>query len=218
MTNLWDQRAEAYRTSATHASGDDLDLLVGWCEPGEGVKAIDVATGGGHVARRLREEGCEVVTTDLAPGMRPDVICPAEDLPFADGSFDVAVTRIAPHHFADVRRAVAELGRVSNRLVVVEDTLFTGREVELAEQLRDPSHVRNHTEMEWREFFTEAGLEPELVEMFEKRHPLEDWLARTGCAGEEAERVKELLADQITADGSAWIDTKILLRARKSQT
>mgnify|MGYP003289496345 CR=1 FL=1 len=33
----------------------DLDLLVEWCEPGEGVKALDVATGGGHVARRLRE-------------------------------------------------------------------------------------------------------------------------------------------------------------------
>jgi hypothetical protein len=29
--------------------------------------------------------------------------------------------------------------------------------------------------------------------------------------------VKELLADRTTADGTAWTDTKILLKARKSQ-
>ena len=37
--------------------------------------ALDVATGGGHVARRLREAGLQVVTTDPAPGMQPDVVC-----------------------------------------------------------------------------------------------------------------------------------------------
>ena len=40
---------------------------------------------------------------------------------------------------------------------------------------------------------TGAGLEVEQTECFEKTHPLEPWLARTGCEGEEAERVKELL-------------------------
>jgi SAM-dependent methyltransferase len=218
VTNLWDDRAEAYRRSPGHASGEDLDTLVDWCEPGEGVKVLDVATGGGHVARRLREEGCQVVSTDASHGMQPDVVCRAEDLPFADGSFDVVVTRIAPHHFEDVRAAVAEMARVSNRLVVIEDTLFSSEAHEQAEQLRDPSHVRNYTEEEWRGFLVEAGLEPELVEEFEKRHPLEDWLARTGCTGEEAARVRELLADRMTEDGEAWVDTKILLRARKSQS
>ena len=97
----WSDRAEAYRESATHREGPDLDLLVEWCEPAEGVKALDVATGGGHVARRLREEGCEVVTLDPSPGMQADVLAPAEHIPFDDGAFDVVVTRIAPHHFED---------------------------------------------------------------------------------------------------------------------
>jgi len=215
--NLWSERAKAYRESQTHASGADLDLLVEWCNPGEGVKVLDVATGGGHVARRLRAEGCEVVTLDPAPGMQADVVGRAEDLPFDDGSFDVVVSRIAPHHFSDVRAAVAEMARVSEILVVIEDTLFSSGRHEEAEQLRDPSHVRNYTEDEWRTFLLDAGLEPELVEYFEKRHPLEAWLARTGCTGRDAERVKELLADRMTKDGSAWTDTKILLRARKSQ-
>ena len=217
MTN-WSDRAQAYRESPTHREGPDLDLLVEWCEPDEDVKALDVATGGGHVARRLRDEGADVVTLDPSPGMRADVLASAEDIPFDDGSFDVVVSRIAPHHFADVRAAIAEMARVSNRLVVIEDTLYSSERHEEAEKLRDPTHVRNYTEDEWRDLLTEAGLEVEQVECFEKTHPLQAWLDRTGCVGEEAERVKELLADRLTPDGAAWTDTKIVIRARKSQT
>ncbi len=67
------------------------------------------------MARRLREAGLDVVTCDPAPGMHPDVICRAEDLPFATGSFDVVACRVAAHHFEDVETAVAEMARVSRR-------------------------------------------------------------------------------------------------------
>jgi Methyltransferase domain len=215
MSDLWSDRAEAYRTSATHATDADLDTVVEMCNPSAGVKALDVATGGGHVARRLREEGAEVVTADPAPGMRADVVCMAEDLPFADGSFDVVVTRIAAHHFTDIGKAVGEMTRVSNRAVVVEDTLYTSDEVEAAEKLRDPTHVRSLSEPEWRELLESAGLELERVEFFAKTHDLNDWLARTGCTGHDAERVRELLADVTSDDGMTWHDTKILIKARK---
>jgi ubiquinone/menaquinone biosynthesis C-methylase UbiE len=217
MTDTWSRRAQAYRESETHREGPDLDLVVEWCAPGRGRKVLDVAAGGGHVARRLREAGCEVVTVDAAPGMKPDVVARGEELPFADGSFDVVVSRIAPHHFEDLAGAVAEMERVANRLVVIEDTLFSSERHEEAEKLRDPSHVRNYTEEEWRRVLEQSGLEIEQVETFEKIHPLGDWLARTGCEGEEAERVKELLADRMTEDGSAWKDEKIVIKARKSQ-
>ena len=216
--STWSERAEAYRQSPGHREGADLDLVVEWCEPAEGVKALDVATGGGHVARRLRELGAEVVTLDPSPGMRADVLASAEHIPFDDGAFDVVVTRIAPHHFEDISAAVGELERVSNRLVVIEDTLYSSERHEQAEKLRDPTHVRNYTEDEWRDFLTEAGLEVEQVECFEKVHPVEDWLARTGCEGAEAARVRELLADRLTDDGTAWVDTKLVIRARKSQS
>ena len=218
MTELWDERAQAYRDSKTHAEGADLDLVVEWCGPGPGRKVLDVATGGGHVARRLCEAGCDVVTTDSSPGMKPDVISRAEDLPFGDGSFDCVVSRIAPHHFGDVLHAVEEMTRVSSDVVVIEDTLFSSERHEQAEKLRDPTHVRNYTEDEWVEFLTTAGLEVEERRLFEKVHPLEDWLARTGCEGEEAERVKELLADRMTHDGAAWKDVKLILKARKPQS
>ncbi len=81
MTNVWDDRGAAYRTSDAHVAGEDLDQLVAWARGAE--TALDVATGGGHVARRLREEGIKVVTCDPSPGMQPDVICRAEEIPFA---------------------------------------------------------------------------------------------------------------------------------------
>jgi SAM-dependent methyltransferase len=208
MSDAWTARAELYRESAAHREGPDLDLVVQWAAGAR--TALDIATGGGHVARRLREAGLEVVTCDPAPGMRADVVCRAEDLPFADGSFDVVACRVAAHHFADVTAAVAEMARVAGDRVVVVDNLFLGEREEEADRLRDPTHVRNYTEDEWRELFAAAGLTVVEVARFEKPIEVEPWLARAGCAGEEAERVRDLLAHRI-ADGWLQLDRIALL-------
>ena len=155
MTDVWSERAEQYRTSDAHREGPDLDLIVEWAQGGR--TALDVATGGGHVARRLREAGLEVVSSDPAPGMQPDVVCRAEHLPFDDGSFDLVVTRVAAHHFEDVQQAVAEMARVASTAVLIVDNAFMGEEVEQAEKLRDPSHVRNYSEAEWRSLRRRPG-------------------------------------------------------------
>jgi SAM-dependent methyltransferase len=211
----WDARAEAYRTSPTHRAGADLDALIEWCEPAPGTEALDVATGGGHVGRRLAEAGCLVTTCDASPGMQPDVVCTAESLAFADRSFEVVACRIAAHHFDDVAAAVREMARVTRRLVVIEDTLYADEQVEEAERVRDPTHVRSYSDAEWRTYLTDAGLEVERVGHFPKRHPLEPWLERSGCTGEAAERVRRLLAGRLDEDGSVWLDTKIMLRASR---
>jgi SAM-dependent methyltransferase len=215
MTDVWSQRADAFRESPTHRAGPDLELLVEWCEPGHDVKVLDVATGGGHVARRLREEGCTVITVDPAPGMDPDVVAPAESLPFEDGSFDVVACRIAPHHFEDVRKAVAEMARVTQRLVVIEDNVFTDERVEEAEKLRDPTHVRCYSEDEWKEMLAEAGLEVEQLERFERHPAVDEWLARVNTPAADAQRVRELLADHIE-DGHVTLNS-IVVKARRSQ-
>jgi SAM-dependent methyltransferase len=208
----WSARAEAYRNAPEQREGADLDLIVEWAAGCE--YALDVATGGGHVARRLREAGLEVISSDPALGMGPDVICRAEDLPFADGAFDLVVTRIAPHHFEDVAGAVAEMARVSSDLVVVEDTLYVSETVEQAEKLRDPTHVRSYTEEEWRGMLEAAGLEVEAVETFEKRHPLEQWLDRSGTPDDDRPRVVELLGEHV--EGDEYVDTKLLVKARQA--
>ena len=211
MSSVWDDRAQAYRESAAHREGPDLDLMVEWAAGAR--TALDVATGGGHVARRFREAGLEVVTTDTSPGMEPDVICPAEDLPFADRSFDVVACRVAAHHFDDVDAAIREMARVAADRVLVVDNLFMSDDAEAADRLRDPSHVRNYTEAEWRGLFQTAGLRVEEVEHFDKPIELVPWLERSGCIGEDAERVRSLLADRIDGD---WIRLdRIALRGAK---
>ena len=211
--NEWDGRAEYYRASRSHAAGDDLDQVVAWCGPGPGVAALDVASGGGHVARRLRGLGCAVTTCDAAAGMAPDVVCPAEQLPFADASFDVVVCRLALHHFDDAPAALAEMARVSRRLVVVEDTLYIDERVQLAEKIRDATHVRHYRREELGEMLAAAGLRVAAEATFAKRHDMADWLRATGCDGADATRVRELLVHVSDVDGAAWTDGKIVLQA-----
>jgi len=211
MSDVWSGRAQLYVDSDAHRGGADLEQIVAWAEGAR--SAVDVATGGGHVARRLREAGIDVVTCDPAPGMRPDVVCRAESLPFADGCVDVVACRTAAHHFADVRKAVSEMARVSADRVLIVDTVHMGDAAEEAEKLRDPSHVRNYTDAEWREIVQEAGLGVDDVRFFEHSMDFAAWLARTGCEGDDAQRVTALLGDRV-ADGRLTL-AKIAIKAKK---
>ena len=208
---VWDERAEAYRRSREHSEGWDLDVLVLWAAGSK--TALDVATGGGHVARRLRAEGLHVVSSDPSPGMQPDVVAPAEDLPFADASFDLVACRLAAHHFEDVEAGIGEMARVARELVLVVDNLWMGHDDEQASRLRDPSHVRNYSADEWRGLFAGAGLEVDDEQLGERRIDFEPWLERTGATGEESGRIRELLADRIQ-DGKLRIE-RIALKGRK---
>jgi ubiquinone/menaquinone biosynthesis C-methylase UbiE len=211
----WDERLDYYRDSPTHAQGDDLDQVVAWCEPGPGVTALDVATGGGQVGRRLRELGCAVTTCDAAAGMRPDVVCPAEALAFADGTFDVVACRVAAHHFTDPALAIREMARVTRRLVVFEDTLWVDELVQQAEVVRDPTHVSHYSRDHFVRMFRAAGLEVLTEARFPRRHVMDDWLSATGCTGAAAAEVRRLLAHVAEPDGSAWTDVKWVAQAVK---
>jgi SAM-dependent methyltransferase len=213
MTDLWSDRADDYRNSSTHAEGEDLDLVVEWCEPAAGVSALDVATGGGHVARRLRERGATVVTLDPAPGMQADTTASAEDLPFADASFDVVACRIAAHHFTDVNAAIREMARVASDKVVIEDNVFFDESSEEAERLRDPSHVRCYSQPEWEVMLEAAGLRVDAIQRFDRRVPLQPWLDRVRCTGDDAIRVVELLGPRVEDDTVEM--SSLVIRGRK---
>jgi SAM-dependent methyltransferase len=208
MTDAWSARADAYRTSAIHSAGDDLDLVVEWCEPAEGVTVLDVATGGGHVARRLRDAGATVVTADPAPGMGADTTAPAEHLPFADSSFDAVACRLAAHHFADVSVAVSEMARVARHAVVICDNTFVSEASEEADRLRDPTHVRNYAVAEWHSLLVQAGLEVVDERFMERPLEIEPWLDRAETPAGDRARVVELLGERVV-DG--WMDLPTLV-------
>ncbi len=242
--------AQAYVVSQGHAKGSDLGTLVEWAAPKSTDRALDVSTGGGHTALALAPRVARVTASDLTPRMLAAargflsrqgvtnadfVVADAEQLPFLDGSFELVTVRIAPHHYADVARAVREMARVlapGGRLIVIdniapEDPLldeYTNR----WEKARDPSHVREYTASEWRGFFAEAGLRVERLQTQRKAHLFADWVERVQLASAERaaleaeilaapDRVREYFA-VIERDGhvESWLADYLIALATKS--
>jgi SAM-dependent methyltransferase len=162
--------------------------------------ALDIATGGGHVAKGLAAACQTVVASDLTLEMLQVaeafisgggitnvryVQADAEALPFPDSSFDIVTCRIAPHHFPNPERFVQESARVlkpGGRFVLIDSTVpegEIGRRYNEFEKLRDSSHVRSLTVPEWESLLRESGLDLIATEHFRKRHPFQDWARRT---------------------------------------
>src|SRR5262249_55479388 len=128
-------------------------------------------------------------------------------------SFDVVACRVAAHHFQDPGLALNEMGRVSRALVLLSDNLFVGEAGEEADRLRDPTHVRNYSEDEWRGMFEAAGLEIEAYELEDKRIGFEAWLDRSETPDEDRPRIRELLDDRVE-DGKLRLE-RAIFKARK---
>ncbi|MBP8947861.1 MAG: methyltransferase domain-containing protein [Candidatus Promineofilum sp.] len=202
--------AAAYVSSPTHAQGASLARLVELAEPQPAWRALDVATAAGHTALAFAPRVAAVVGLDLTPEMLPHAarlaaergaanfvwaVGDVDDLPFGDGAFNLVTCRIAPHHFADAGRFLAEAARVLSPggLLALVDNVVPGsrlrgkradRErqagayVNAFEKLRDPSHVRCLSFEEWGDALAAAGLVVEAAETLDKRLTFETWAAR----------------------------------------
>lgn len=199
---LFSRQAEAYAASPSHARGDDLDVVIEFAQAAAGEICLDLATGPGHTAARLAETAGLVFGLDIAPGMirvareraaeagRENLrylIGDVHALPFADGSLDLVTCRIAPHHFHDVPGCVREAARVlqpGGRLVIEDSLAPDDPEVaaflEDLEQRRDPTHVHSLSRAEWHGACAGAGLGIARETVYDKRHPYDLWIRRTG--------------------------------------
>ena len=61
---------------------------------------------------------------------------------------------------------------------------------------------------EWESFFELAGLRSTAREHMNRPLEIEPWLARAGCTGDDAARVRELLADRIVDGWTAAADAR----------
>jgi SAM-dependent methyltransferase len=84
---------------------------------------VNVGAGAGSYEPRDRDvvavEPSTVMIEQRPRGAAPVVHAAAEELPFADDSFDAAMAIITLHHWSDVRAGLAEMVRVARRRVVV---------------------------------------------------------------------------------------------------
>ncbi|MGB3305282.1 MAG: class I SAM-dependent methyltransferase [Thermomicrobiales bacterium] len=239
---------DAYVKSTGHATGNDLARMVEVATPTSADILLDIATGGGHVARTFAPHVSHVIASDLTPEILQHAaaffkelgltnvetrIADAEELPFADASFDIVTCRIAPHHFPRPDRFVSEVARVlrpGGRFVLIDSTVPEGEAgvfFNRFEQLRDPSHVRSLTIPEWESLISTAGLALATVESFTKRHDFDDWTARSRMSEPDKATLEAMMlaaSDETQASHNAEIangklvaftDTKTLFAATK---
>ena len=195
--------AAAYVTSAGHAEGDELELMVALAGELRGKRVLDVATGGGHTALAFARAGAAVTATDVTPDMLRAAeafitdktthkggavrfeLAPAEKLPFEDATFDVVTCRIAAHHFADPEAFVKEAARVlgpGGMLMLVDNVAPISPQLaevmNAVERDRDSSHVEAYSVPRWVAWLAGAGLEPTHLSRWETHKPYTEWLAR----------------------------------------
>ena len=94
-----------------------------WQALGDARSVVNVGAGTGSYEPTDRQvtavEPSEVMIAQRVSGGAPAVQADAEDLPFADDSFDAAMAILTLHHWSDVNAGLAEMVRVARRRVVV---------------------------------------------------------------------------------------------------
>lgn len=208
------KNAEKYVRSESHSKGEDLAILVEWLKPQADWIVLDIATGGGHVAKAMSPHVKQVIATDLTKEMLANtarhleyahqnifyVLADAENLPFLDQTFDVITCRIAPHHFPNPDIFIKEVARVlkPNGSFLMIDNVVP-EESSLAEfmntfeRLRDESHASCLSIEKWRSLFLAANLSEVESTTRKKTYLFPEWVERTASSQEQIIKVTDYI-------------------------
>jgi ubiquinone/menaquinone biosynthesis C-methylase UbiE len=204
---------------------------------------LDAAAGTGLVARAVAPAVRAVVALDATAAMLATGKAEADKaglrnvlfqrgdaaaLPFADGSFDVVVSRFALHHFEEPAVQLREMARClrdGGTLAVgdlrADDDAEIAAAMDRLERLRDPSHTRMLPAAELAGLLTGAGLDPGAPETRDVERPLEPWLAQTATPEDVADAIRatlraELAGGPVTGfrprerDGELWFTHRLV--------
>ena len=195
------RQAAAFNAAAPIANEAALRKIVEAAEAGPDDTVLDVACGGGLLARAFAPLVRHATGIDVTPAMLDQARHAAAEqglantvwqqgdvttLPYPGANFTIVVTRFSFHHFLDPAAVLREMVRVcapGGRVVVV-DTCASADPAKAAafnrlEVLRDPSHARNLTLSEMRALFAAAGLGEPRLSSYELRDEVRNLLARS---------------------------------------
>ncbi len=118
----WSANADEYDRLTGSITGRMTGALLDAAAARPGERVLDVGCGPGHLCAAAAERGLVATGVDLAAGMvqraarsYPEIAfhqADAEDLPFADASFDAVVGAFVVNHLPRPERGAAELRRV----------------------------------------------------------------------------------------------------------
>ncbi|MET0309844.1 MAG: methyltransferase domain-containing protein [Sphingomonas sp.] len=196
----FDAQAAAYVASAVHATGEDLDRIEAEARRVAPRLALDLGSGGGHVAYRIATHAQRVIASDLSAEMLAAVadtardrnllnietcVAPAEGLPFDEAVFDFLGCRFSAHHWQDFEGGLREARRVlapgSTALfvdVVSPGPALLDTHLQAIELLRDVSHVRDYAGSEWGAALARAGFAVRTTRAGRLRMEFSVWTAR----------------------------------------
>lgn len=239
------RQADRYLHSSVHARGEDLQLFGEYLRSFPESRLLDVGCGGGHVSYAAAAAVRSVTAYDLSPAMLGTVASQARELglsnietvqgkaeamPFEDGAFDLAASRLSAHHWRDMQGALREIRRVlkPRGVFVLMDIITPGIpeldvQVETITMLHDSSHVHNLSAGQWARELNTAGFRLESMRTFRLFLELEPWLGRMQTPKVQADALRALQAAastearnyfEIKPDGSFTLDTVILFASR----
>lgn len=211
-------QSSSFGRAAAMTSAQTLGAVVELVPGDAGASWLDVACGPGVVSRATAARVGSVIGVDLTPAMIEEAERRAAEegvgnvsfqtgdataLPFADGTFDGAITRLSLHHVPAPGRVIAAMARVVrpggwvvlSDIVADEDGAANAWREEI-ERLRDPSHWACQTPGRLRRMGEAAGLSVDREELVPVEIDFDDWLARGSGGAAAAELIDALLEDQ----------------------
>lgn len=231
-------RANAYVHSAVHAAGEDLDSMEAIARRNAPTHALDLGAGGGHVAYRLARHAASVTAVDLSDEMLAAVAAtaherglaniatcaaPAEELPFADATFDFLACRFTAHHWREFEGGLRQARRVlrAGSTAVFIDIVSPERaaldtHLQAVELLRDPSHIRDYTGVQWDAALSAAGFTVRATRLRRLRMDYPTWVERMRTPDTHRAAIRSLQEHaaretaayyEIEPDGSFTIDS-----------
>jgi SAM-dependent methyltransferase len=195
------RQSAVFNAAAPIANEDQLKLIIDAAAPRPDDTVLDVACGGGLVARAFAPRVRHATGIDVTPAMLDTARQASAEkglgnvtwdqgdvttLPYAEGAFTVVATRFSFHHFLDPLGVLKEMVRVcapGGRIVVADSCPSEDKRKAAAfnrlELLRDPSHTRALPLSEMKRHFAAAGLGEPSVRFSETRDIVSNLLARS---------------------------------------
>lgn len=224
------RQATVFNTAAPIANADALQVIVAAAEPAPDDSVLDVACGGGLVARAFAPRVRHATGIDVTPAMLDTARRAAAEngianvtwdrgdvtrLPYGDGAFTIVATRFSFHHFLDPLAVLKEMVRVcapGGRIVVADSCPSEDKAKAAAfnrlELLRDPSHTRALPLSEMTALFAAAGLGAPRVRFSEIRDVVSNLLARSYPNPGDDEKIVAMFR-QSAADDSLGIPVRL---------
>ncbi|NOT54025.1 MAG: class I SAM-dependent methyltransferase, partial [Deltaproteobacteria bacterium] len=200
-----------------------LRLVVEFTGAGPHDTVLDVACGPGLIVCAFAKVVKHATGIDLVPAMINHArglqrqqgltnvtwqISTVQPLPYPDASFSIVTSRYAFHHFTDPEGVLAEMKRVcapGGKVVVIDAAISPdpakAAAYNRAEKLRDPSHTRALSLVEFELLFHWVGLPAPSKTFYKVEADLDDNLRRSFPNPGDADKLRRMFEEALATDG-----------------